>query len=190
MNAYPSSLRHAPAHSVYSRGTPRQVAAFLDAHNTIRAQHNATALTWSDDLAQKAESWADRCQFQHSNGVLSDQLYGEIVAAGTGLFPISAAVATFVQDKGKHISAFPFEQTNFLIKSKTKTNMILPIHRTFISPRWSGSQPRKSAVLCLAVLISSTIFSGLHRSTSVYTILSVMLLGKHRESCVCSSFES
>ncbi|KAF9569261.1 PR-1-like protein [Agrocybe pediades] len=107
VHAYPASLKHAPASSIHSRGTRRQADVFLNAHNAIRALHNATALTWSDDLAQKAESWADRCEFKHSNGVLSDQLYGENIVAGTGVFPISAAVATFVQDQDKYDPANP-----------------------------------------------------------------------------------
>jgi len=107
VQAYPSSLRHAPTHSIFSRGTPRQIDAFLDAHNTIRSLHNATALTWSVDLAKKAESWADRCEFKHSDGVLSDTPYGENIVAGTGNFQITAAVATFVQDQDQYDPANP-----------------------------------------------------------------------------------
>jgi len=107
VHAYPSSPRHAPAHSIFSRGTPRQIQGFLDAHNIIRSLHNATALTWSVDLAGKAETWADRCEFKHSNGILSDIPYGENIVAGTGNFPITAAVATFVQDQDQYDPANP-----------------------------------------------------------------------------------
>ncbi|KAF4619544.1 hypothetical protein D9613_005278 [Agrocybe pediades] len=162
VHAYPASLKHAPASSIHSRGTRRQADAFLNAHNAIRTLHNATALTWSDDLAQKAESWADRCEFKHSNGVLSDQLYGENIVAGTGVFPISAAVATFVQDQG-------FEM---------ETNMTLPIHLTCILPKWSGSRPQNSAAPSLVVQDFLITLSDLHHSTFVYTTLWAMLSGK------------
>jgi len=79
-----------------------QISAFLNAHNAIRAQHNATALRWSPYFARMAEFWADQCQFKHTNGVLSKEPYGEILAAGTGDFPIDAAVETFVSDQGTY----------------------------------------------------------------------------------------
>ncbi|KAF8914212.1 CAP domain-containing protein [Gymnopilus junonius] len=110
VHAYPSLLHrhdHLPLHSMARRGTVEQIDAFLDSHNFVRAQHNATALQWSTDLAQKAESWADQCQFRHTNGVLSGELYGENIAAGTGDFPITAAVATFVQDQNDYNPAHP-----------------------------------------------------------------------------------
>jgi len=84
-----------------------QISAFLNAHNAIRAQHNATALRWSPYFARVAEFWADQCQFKHTNGVLSKEPYGEILAAGTGDFPIDAAVETFVSDQGKYHPANP-----------------------------------------------------------------------------------
>jgi uncharacterized protein YkwD len=108
VHAYPGLLRrHYPLHSVARRGTTDQIDTFLDTHNVIRAAHNATALQWSADLAQKAEFWADQCQFKHTNGVLSNELYGENIAAGTGDFPITAAVASFVADEGQYDPANP-----------------------------------------------------------------------------------
>ena len=77
-----------------------QISEFLDAHNALRAQHNAADLKWSPDLARMAGFWTNQCQFKHTNGVLSNEPYGENVAAGTGNFPIDAAVATFVNDQG------------------------------------------------------------------------------------------
>lgn len=79
-----------------------QISAFLDAHNAIRRQHNAADLEWSPYLARMAGFWTDQCQFKHTNGVLSNEPYGENVAAGTGDFPIDAAVATFVSDRGEY----------------------------------------------------------------------------------------
>ncbi|KAF9448246.1 PR-1-like protein [Macrolepiota fuliginosa MF-IS2] len=80
------------------RRSSAQIGAFLQGHNTVRAKHNAKPLTWSVPLAEKAEQWADACNFRHTNGVLSDTPYGENIVAATGDFPISAAMATFVQD--------------------------------------------------------------------------------------------
>jgi uncharacterized protein YkwD len=62
---------------------PRDAAAWVDAHNRLRARHCAAALTWSAKLAEVAQRWAqalrDRgCQFGHSGGN-----YGENLAAGT-----------------------------------------------------------------------------------------------------------
>jgi len=57
--------------------------AFVDAHNRVRAQHCAGALSWSPKLAQVAQQWANslrdkKCSFAHSGGS-----YGENLAAGT-----------------------------------------------------------------------------------------------------------
>ncbi|BGP54805.1 hypothetical protein JCM8202_003313 [Rhodotorula sphaerocarpa] len=43
-------------------------AISLAAHNKLRAQHNATALTWNTELAAAAQKWADKCVFQHGGG--------------------------------------------------------------------------------------------------------------------------
>lgn len=44
------------------------INAYLNAHNTVRAKHGAAALTWSDDLASKAQQWVKGCAFKHSEG--------------------------------------------------------------------------------------------------------------------------
>lgn len=43
---------------------------FLAAHNDFRANHGADPLTWSTELASKAQEWADKCDFKHSGGAL------------------------------------------------------------------------------------------------------------------------
>ena len=43
---------------------------YLAAHNDFRAQHEANPLMWNDDLATKAQEWANRCIFEHSRGRL------------------------------------------------------------------------------------------------------------------------
>jgi len=87
----PTSIRHSTA----------QKSAFLQAHNVVRARHNAAPLTWSLSLARLAEQWADTCQFKHTNGILRDEPYGENIVAATGNFPVKSAVATFVQDESE-----------------------------------------------------------------------------------------
>lgn len=46
------------------------VQIYLQAHNSVRSQHGAADLTWSNDLAAKAQQWANGCQFKHSGGSL------------------------------------------------------------------------------------------------------------------------
>lgn len=70
---------------------------YLSAHNTIRAQHGASALTWSDNLAAKAQQWANNCVFQHSGGTLG--AFGENLAAGTGgSYNIASAVKSWTDE--------------------------------------------------------------------------------------------
>jgi len=62
---------------------PADAQALLDAHNRVRAQHCAPALSWSPKLAQVAQQWVTTlrnqgCKFGHSGGS-----YGENLAAGT-----------------------------------------------------------------------------------------------------------
>ena len=62
---------------------PADAQALLEAHNRVRAQHCAPALTWSPKLAEVAQQWAKTlkaqgCKFGHSGG-----RYGENLAAGT-----------------------------------------------------------------------------------------------------------
>jgi uncharacterized protein YkwD len=44
--------------------------AMLSAHNSFRAQHGASPMTWSNELASKAQQWANGCVFKHSGGSL------------------------------------------------------------------------------------------------------------------------
>jgi len=53
-----------------SGSTPVPEQTYLDAHNAVRANHGASPLQWSDELASKAQQWAARCQFEHSGGQL------------------------------------------------------------------------------------------------------------------------
>ncbi|KAL6764844.1 CAP domain-containing protein [Haematococcus lacustris] len=53
------------------------VTAVLSKINNLRARHGAAALTWSPTLERFAQSYADRCLFEHSNGP-----YGETLGLG------------------------------------------------------------------------------------------------------------
>lgn len=68
-----STVSAAPVTSASTSNTSTNLsgtdsAAFLDAHNTFRAQYNALALTWSTELATYAQSYASKCVFEHSQG--------------------------------------------------------------------------------------------------------------------------
>jgi len=54
-------------------------------------------LTWSDQLASKAQQWANNCKFQHSGGSLGP--FGENLAAGTGSsYNIQAAIKSWTDE--------------------------------------------------------------------------------------------
>ncbi|GAA5864432.1 hypothetical protein JCM1840_000493 [Sporobolomyces johnsonii] len=68
-------------HSSSSMANSATLSSFetdcLEAHNTFRATHNATALTWNTTLADATERWAKECQWKHSAGSLLSGSYGE-----------------------------------------------------------------------------------------------------------------
>ncbi|ELU38677.1 ubiquitin carboxyl-terminal hydrolase 6 [Rhizoctonia solani AG-1 IA] len=72
----------------------RQANAYLDAHNSFRAQHAADPLTWSTKLETKAQGWANGCRFKHGST-------GENLAVGTGDFGAAAAVKLWTDEIGK-----------------------------------------------------------------------------------------
>ncbi|THH28791.1 hypothetical protein EUX98_g5385 [Antrodiella citrinella] len=73
-----------------------EIAEYLDGHNTVRAAHGAAPLSWSDDLANKATTWASECQFQNTGGQFGP--FGENLVAGTGAFTPTKAVAQFTAE--------------------------------------------------------------------------------------------
>lgn len=93
-----STLSHRHKH-LKKRATDAQISALLEGHNEARALHGAEPLQWSADLASKAQQWANECRFEHSNGALSSDPYGENIAAGTGDFSVSTAVEWFTRSK-------------------------------------------------------------------------------------------
>lgn len=57
--------------SAFSNGQNSQVQAILDAHNKYRAEVGLPALTWSNNLANSAQQWANNLaatsKFEHSH---------------------------------------------------------------------------------------------------------------------------
>ncbi|KAJ7852266.1 CAP domain-containing protein [Mycena leptocephala] len=79
-----------------SRASDSDVQAYLESHNTIRSQHGAVPVTWSNAAAEKAQQWADKCLNKHSNGTLGP--LGENLAAATGSFGIQEAVKAWTDE--------------------------------------------------------------------------------------------
>ncbi|GJJ08757.1 hypothetical protein Clacol_002976 [Clathrus columnatus] len=76
------------------------IQQYLSSHNSVRAQHGAAPLKYSQTLARAAESWANRCQFKHSGGTLGP--FGENLAAGTGSFTIADAVKSWTDEVSQY----------------------------------------------------------------------------------------
>jgi len=98
---------------------PSDIQAYLDAHNTLRANHNAAALTWSDMLATAAQTWADKCVFNHSDGSLGP--YGENLAAGSDL-GIGSAIQLWSNEASQYdpSNPVPSHYTQMVWKSTTQ----------------------------------------------------------------------
>jgi len=63
-------------------------------------------LSWSDDLASKAQEWANNCRFEHSGGSLGP--FGENLAAGTGSdFDIAKAVQGWKDEASQYDPSNP-----------------------------------------------------------------------------------
>ncbi|KAF9458191.1 CAP domain-containing protein [Collybia nuda] len=90
-----------------SGSTPsNDIQAYLVGHNTARSRHGAVDLVWSDNLAAKAQQWANGCQFKHSGGSLG--AFGENLAAGTGSsYGISTAIKSWTDEVGRYNPSNP-----------------------------------------------------------------------------------
>ncbi|PVG00482.1 PR-1-like protein [Serendipita vermifera] len=75
-----------PAETNQPTNSNPDIQTYLDKHNNERADHGASALTWSDELASIAQNWANQCQWKHSGtgGV------GENLSTGSSLDPAGA----------------------------------------------------------------------------------------------------
>jgi hypothetical protein len=74
----PPPPAHAPLSPTPGAG---DLQAVLALHNSLRAKHGATPLSWSASLAAGSQDWANGCVMQHSNGGHSSG-YGENLAMG------------------------------------------------------------------------------------------------------------
>ncbi|KAJ7783468.1 PR-1-like protein [Mycena maculata] len=83
-----------------SDASSADVQAYLQAHNSVRSQHGAVPVTWSNDAASKAQFWANKCTNTHSGGTLGP--FGENLAAGTGSFGIAQAVGAWAAEVSEY----------------------------------------------------------------------------------------
>ncbi|CAE6447762.1 unnamed protein product [Rhizoctonia solani] len=81
-----------------------EIDAYLKGHNDIRAQHDASSLTWATDLAAAAAKWAENCVWEHSQGQVGE--FGENLAAGTSL-GAAAAVKMWTDEASEYDPANP-----------------------------------------------------------------------------------
>ncbi|KAG6842509.1 hypothetical protein C0991_000035 [Blastosporella zonata] len=101
-----ASTAFASSSSASDSTSSSDIQAYLSGHNTVRAQHGAVALTWSDDLASAAQSWANKCVFEHSGGSLGP--YGENIAAGTGSsYNIQTAIKSWTDEVSEYDPSNP-----------------------------------------------------------------------------------
>jgi hypothetical protein len=90
----PPSVTSVPDTTSYTNANNLETD-ILNSTNFYRYEHNATALTWNASLASYAQSWASRCQWQHSGGP-----YGENLAAG---YPdVTTAVDGWGDERAKY----------------------------------------------------------------------------------------
>lgn len=78
---------------------------YLQQHNTVRAQHGANPVTWSNELEGFAQEWANNCQFMHSGGKFGR--VGENLAAGTGDYSIPQMVGDWVAEVSSYDPSNP-----------------------------------------------------------------------------------
>ena len=86
---------------------PADAQAVLDHHNTARAEVNTPPLTWSQNLAAFAQSWADslanfnNCQIMHRTGEVP---YGEniFIASSAAIFKAIDASNAWYSEKDKY----------------------------------------------------------------------------------------
>lgn len=86
------SAAPAPAPAPASNAGNDYQRAVLDTHNKIRADHSAGALTWSQDLADKAMNNAQKCVFAHDSSGQNLAEYGSTGALGSAADSVIKAI--------------------------------------------------------------------------------------------------
>ncbi|KAF9654339.1 PR-1-like protein [Thelephora ganbajun] len=84
------SANPSPAGTLNKTGTNSITKESLTGHNSFRALHGASPLTWNDSLAAAAQSWVSGCKFEHSGGKVGP--FGENLAAGSGGYTVTDAI--------------------------------------------------------------------------------------------------
>ena len=74
--------------------------AWIRSVSLITVSRFGRALTWSNDLQASAQSWANTCNFSHSQA-------GENLAAGTGNFNAAAAVKAWTDEASSYDPSNP-----------------------------------------------------------------------------------
>lgn len=98
-----------------------EMQAALDAHNRLRGEHCAPPLTWSSELAEVAQGWADElaengCAFEHSR---SD--YGENLSMGT---PSLLRPENVVQQWYDEVEQYDFSEAAFSMETGHFTQVV------------------------------------------------------------------
>ena len=137
---------------------------WLDAHNTARANHGASPLTWSNDLASAGQGWASGCKFQHSGGSLGP--YGENLAAQTGSMTPAQAVQMWMSEARGY--------------SWASGKLEYPLTAHFLTAQYDPSNPQ---VRCNDAFLE---LQNSHSSISIRT--SLRLSGRDLLSSVVLSF--
>mmetsp|Transcript_65307 Transcript_65307/g.120304 ORF Transcript_65307/g.120304 Transcript_65307/m.120304 type:complete len:341 (-) Transcript_65307:38-1060(-) len=88
-----------------SSDAPSDLKPTLDQHNIYRKKHQAPDLTWDDNLMQKAQSWADNCEWEHSTMGYGENLW---TAYGVSLDPTKP-----VKDWYDEIKDYDFNNPGF-----------------------------------------------------------------------------
>jgi len=88
-----------------SSSTGSAAQMYLATHNHVRSAHAASPLTWSNTLANAAQTWANRCQTVHSGGSVGP--YGENLAWGTPGFNQTGAVNFWAAEASQYNPRHP-----------------------------------------------------------------------------------
>ncbi|KXZ43504.1 hypothetical protein GPECTOR_88g447 [Gonium pectorale] len=109
------------AYAPSSSGLSSYAQQALDRHNMYRPRHRAPYLRWSSSLEADAQAWANRCVFEHANGVGSGE--GENLAWGYA-------------DPASFIDAFYQESSQYSYGASQPANWAAVAH--FTQASWGG----------------------------------------------------
>ena len=153
-NANPNNGGSSDGGSNGSQASDADINEYLSAHNSVRARHGASPLTWSNTLAAAAQKWSNGCVFQHSGwsvgpfgGMISSlvcqraylKFCSENLAAGTGsAYGITSAVTSWTNEVCgfyQFICAFVIPH---MLSPRIQLNTTPAIPLLLILRKWSG----------------------------------------------------